>query len=136
VAGVPRAAGLLERGAQARRRQPQAVTAGADAAADRPLRCLRCGHLVTREAARIRIGGSHEHGFVNPAGVSFHIGCFREAPGCAPRGEPSDEHTWFPGHSWRVAFCRGCGVHLGWAFSAPGTEGFYGLVLGAISRSP
>src|SRR5690348_5321054 len=38
--------------------------------------CATCGHAITRERERIRIHDAHEHRFMNPAGLLFHIGCF------------------------------------------------------------
>lgn len=32
-------------------------------------------------------------------------------------GDPTEEHTWFPGYAWRMAHCRACQRHLGWGFS-------------------
>jgi hypothetical protein len=36
--------------------------------------------------------------------------------------------TWFAGHVWSFALCRGCKSHLGWFFEK-GETTFYGLVL-------
>src|SRR5207245_8018672 len=33
------------------------------------LRCAACDHRITDDAYRIEMSGSHEHTFVNPAGV-------------------------------------------------------------------
>ncbi|MBI4954490.1 MAG: hypothetical protein HY908_20870 [Myxococcales bacterium] len=103
-----------------------------EAATDRARRllCAGCRSPVTDTAARVAIGGSHEHTFVNPSGYVFRIGCFRAAPGCTHVGDSSTEWSWFPGHAWQVALCGRCSVHLGWAFSADGREAlFHGLVL-------
>ena len=43
-------------------------------------------------------------------------------------GEPTTEHSWFPGYTWRIALCSRCRNHLGWLFQGHG-EGFYGLIL-------
>ena len=48
------------------------------------------------------------------------------APGAAPAGGASDEFTWFPGYSWRIALCRDCGRHMGWQFL--GDDDFFGLI--------
>jgi hypothetical protein len=95
------------------------------------LACSACGQAITTAAARIHVGGSHEHRFTNPHGFQFHIGCFSEAPGCAVAGEPSTFFTWFPGHSWQVEGCSRCDAHLGWLFRSAG-HGFHGLVLGRL----
>ena len=64
----------------------------------------------------MQVRGSHTHTFFNPAGIVFELGCFQGAPGCLVVGEPSFEFTWFPGHTWRIALCRQCQMHLGWLF--------------------
>jgi hypothetical protein len=87
---------------------------------------LRPPHHVS--ARRIELGGAHEHRKTKPAGVTFHIGCFRHAPGAKGWGGAFAEHSWFAGHIWRIALCAGCNSHLGWGFEAGG-ERFYGLIL-------
>jgi hypothetical protein len=91
--------------------------------------CFLCGRRITGAAARISVQGGHEHGFSNPAGFAFRIGCFSQAPGCAAEGTPTAEHTWFAGCRWRYALCAGCRVHLGWEYSSMGGDGFFGLIL-------
>ncbi len=94
---------------------------------DRVLACSSCLHAVTTSAARIEVGGRHEHSFVNPHGLRFRIGCFASAA-AVPVGEPSAYWTWFPGFRWQIAVCAGCSGHLGWRFlSADST--FHGLIL-------
>jgi len=94
----------------------------------RSLRCQECGNLITSRSARIEVSGTHEHARVNPAGVSYIIGCFRVAPGCAATGERSAYFTWFPGYLWQVVLCSRCARHLGWVFHGEG-EPFHGLIL-------
>ncbi|MEC7397534.1 MAG: hypothetical protein VX639_10340 [Pseudomonadota bacterium] len=36
------------------------------------------------------------------------------------------EFSWIDGHAWLIAFCEGCGIHLGWRFK--GERVFFGLV--------
>jgi hypothetical protein len=88
---------------------------------------------VTTTAARIEAGGGHEHTFVNPHGIRYHIGCFATAAGCVPVGEPSAYWTWFPGHTWRIEVCRNCREHLGWLFESADSE-FHGLVLDRLAE--
>ena len=45
------------------------------------LYCTYCSKLITSGDQRIQIGESHKHVFTNPAGITFSIGCFREASG-------------------------------------------------------
>jgi hypothetical protein len=92
------------------------------------LLCRACGHAITSTRERLAVDGAHEHRKTNPGGFTFRIGCFRHAPGAVGWGEAAAEHTWFAGHTWRIALCAGCGVHLGWAFQGEGSR-FHGLVL-------
>ena len=96
-----------------------------------PLCCARCGHRVSDGRERTERLGRHEHGFMNPHGFSFRVGCFAAAPGCAAAGPATLEHTWFPGLAWRLALCAGCGEHLGWVYEGEGDR-FWGLVLARI----
>ena len=94
--------------------------------------CVRCRHLITAQEQRIDVNGAHRHTCTNPHGLTFDIGCFREAPGCAALGEATTEFTWFPGYAWRIADCAKCGAHLGWSFTSLG-GGFYGLILNRLT---
>ncbi len=100
----------------------------------RALVCLQCGAAIASPEARIEVKGAHEHAFFNPHGVIFRIGCFNEAPGCAPVGQASAEFSWFPGRLWRVAHCRGCQAHLGWSFLCADAPAFYGLILDRLTE--
>lgn len=86
------------------------------------------------------MNGAHEHTFVNPAGFSFHIGCFSAAPGCTHHGALEAAFSWFPGWSWQLAACARCGNHLGWLYRAEldgvspqsSSAPFHGLILAAL----
>jgi hypothetical protein len=71
--------------------------------------------------------GSHEHTFRNPAAYSFHLVCYREAPGCRREGAATLDATWFSGYAWSFALCAGCGQHMGW-FYGRGNDSFAGLI--------
>ena len=98
---------------------------------DRPILCARCRNPVTHHSERIVVQGSHEHNFTNPAGITFQIGCFREAPGCVGSGSGTMEYTWFVGYEWRIAACTKCQTHLGWQFTSQ-TDSFFGLILNRL----
>jgi len=100
---------------------------GAIVKEERRISCAECGHGITRDDARIAIGGAHVHTFKNPSAIDYTIGCFGDAPGCRGVGERSTVWTWFPGHAWQVAVCARCGAHLGWSFHGGST--FWGLIL-------
>lgn len=97
--------------------------------------CAACLAVITTTRQRIAVQGSHDHRFVNPAGLVFHIGCFAEAVGSTIVGPDSLEYPWFPGFAWRYAMCGGCGTHLGWHFRAERKPSFFGLVLDRL-RAP
>lgn len=94
--------------------------------------CVRCGHAITDRSRQIAVNGAHAHTCTNPHGLTFHIGCFREAPGCTASGEATVKFTWFPGYAWRIADCAKCGMHLGWLFLSS-ADGFYGLIVDRLS---
>lgn len=94
------------------------------------LYCHLCRHQVTDRGQRISLQGGHVHTRTNPAGYVYDFGCYQNAPGCRSLGPRTDEHTWFPGHSWQIAVCGNCGEHLGWLFN--GVSRFYGLIIGRL----
>ncbi len=101
---------------------------------DRRLFYTACHHPVTHQDERIIVHGDYEHTFTNPQGVVYHIGCFREAAGCAPIGEATTAYTWFKGYAWRIALCASCRAHLGWFFqSADGY--FHGLITSRLASA-
>lgn len=101
-----------------------------DRPADDRLLCAACGDWVTRQAWRIAVGDSHAHTCTNPAGITFDVGCFADAPGARAVGPATARHTWFAGYRWRIAVCAGCGAHLGWVFAGGGAPAaFHGLIL-------
>lgn len=95
---------------------------------DDTVRCRACGHDVTRRRLAIEVSGAHDHTFRNPAGYSFHVVCFSDAPGCRADGIPTSEHTWFAGFEWNYAVCGNCTGHLGWWFIG-GDRSFVGLIV-------
>jgi len=99
---------------------------------EKRLFCAACRHPVTHQDERIIVQGAHEHRFTNPQGISYHVGCFREAAGCAPSGEATTEYTWFKGYAWRIASCAHCQVYLGWYFQAS-ADYFHGLIVDRLT---
>jgi hypothetical protein len=112
--------------------RPQDRPAGED---EEVLLCRRCRNVVTAPAEKIDVNGAHCHGFTNPHGLFFELGCFRHAPGCAYSSDASWEFTWFPGYSWRIAVCRACMGHLGWLFTSDSRR-FTGLILSELVAGP
>ncbi len=99
------------------------------AQADRFLRCRACGFAIARDSDRIRVRDTHEHRCINPHGIQFHIGCFRQAPGATEIGKETLEHTWFAGYRWRIMLCAGCTTHVGWGFHGQEGDRFCALIL-------
>jgi len=93
---------------------------------DQAIRCAVCSAVITHHNQALQINNRHEHTFFNPAGITFELRCFRQAPGGSPHGEPSAEFTWFPGYRWQIVLCATCRTHLGWLFT--GTQSFFGLI--------
>jgi len=58
------------------------------------VRCKSCGHVVTDPEFAIE---PPEHTFRNPAGYSFHVVCYSDAPGAADVGKSTTTDSWFPG---------------------------------------
>jgi len=95
---------------------------------DHVIICRECGNPVTAPDFIITVNNHHKHTFINPAGVTYQIGCFSSAEGCIVYGEPVIDHTWFAGFAWNYSVCSNCQLHLGWHFQNNG-EGFFGLIL-------
>lgn len=102
-----------------------------DAGDERVVVCRACKAAVARYEDRVVIGGGDLHTFVNPQGQVFELLCFARAQGAVGIGEGTLAYTWFPGHAWRVAVCRACGVQLGWRYD--GAALFWGLIRDALS---
>jgi hypothetical protein len=129
---------------------------------ERTIVCAACGASITSRGQRIAIQSAHEHRFMNPAGILFHIGYFAHAIGCTIVGPDSLEYPWFPGFAWRFAMCASCGQHPGWhfrrarecrralpecthrgslkepfqgSFLGDGHDGFFGLILDRLRQA-
>jgi cereblon len=95
-------------------------------------KCSFCASVVTYSDRLVAIAQSKTHSFTNPAGVRCEFYTFASCPGAIPIGNPTQEHTWFPGYQWSLALCRNCGNHLGWLYESvsrtrkPG--GFWGIL--------
>jgi hypothetical protein len=120
--------GQRPHGAPQLRAQPEAK---AQQALPARLLCAACLSFIAEARSRISVNGAHAHTFINPAGVIHKVGCFANAPGARAVGEACAYWTWFPGFSWRVAVCGGCGEHIGWCFLAA-EQRFVALLLERI----
>ncbi|MFO8113334.1 MAG: cereblon family protein [Desulfosalsimonadaceae bacterium] len=99
------------------------------------LLCRRCGFPITSEPNRIAVNGAHYHTFANPHGIVYEIACFRSAAGCTAAGRPTSEFSWFPPRWWQVAVCGSCMTHMGWRFSSPDHDVFFGLIIDRLIKS-
>ena len=95
----------------------------------RNLICKVCSGKVTSKKDQFTKNGCDEHGFFNPHGIAFVLGCFNRAPGCVISGDPSTEFSWFKGYTWSFAMCVHCREHLGWFFQGRDGDSFFGLIL-------
>jgi hypothetical protein len=95
--------------------------------------CAWCLNRVANERDRFSYGGQDEFVFSNPKGIRFDIVTFSQTVGCRDAGEPTLEHTWFPGHSWSYCHCDRCGQHLGWYYD--GQFQFAGLIKNRLVRA-
>jgi hypothetical protein len=100
-----------------------------DVQKQKTVRCKNCGHEVTKPTLAIQ---PHEHSFRNPAGYSFHVLRYSDAPGAADVGEATNEVSWFPGYDWTFAICNQCHSHLGWWYH--GKDRFAGLIATRLIR--
>jgi hypothetical protein len=96
---------------------------------EKNLYCATCNWKITKEDQKTSMRGKTEHTFFNPQGNVFHIGCFKEAPGCMAVGLPSYEFSWFSGYAWQIICCSSCQEHLGWIFLQGLESHFFGLIL-------
>ena len=97
------------------------------------LACAVCLQHITTTAARAVVNGRHNHVFCNPHGHVFDISCFSSAANYTVAGPPSDEFTWFPGHTWEIILCAACHTHLGWRFTNP-SAGFFGIISSLLTE--
>lgn len=96
--------------------------------------CKQCHQQITQPGFQLNIQGRHEHTFANPSGIVFDIKCFSNAQGFSFIGPPSEEFTWFSGHTWRIIICSSCLTHIGWYFVNSSGKGFFGFIADRIAR--
>lgn len=99
--------------------------------------CSNCGGLITSSDRLLAVNGSHRHLFVNPAGIECRFYTFASCPGSIATGIPTEEDSWFEGYGWHLAFCRVCGLHLGWHYEAASAEArpleFWGILIAQLT---
>lgn len=98
------------------------------------LLCHICQNAVTRTGEQTEIGVSNHYRFTNPAGITYSVDCFRNAPGCAIIGDPTEQDSWFGSYRWQIAICCECREHLGWYYQNASERYFFGLIPDRLVR--
>lgn len=98
--------------------------------------CARCDTLLADAADAVTLPGRPAvEAHLNPHGIVYRVRTFRAAA-VAVSGPLVPAFTWYPGYAWRLATCRGCTEHLGWAYLrivGEGVPSFVGLIDGRIT---
>lgn len=98
--------------------------------------CARCGTVITYSDAVVRINGTEDHSFLNPAGLRCNFTTFAYCEHVLVHDQLYVEHSWFPGYGWRFLLCSSCNQHLGWKYDAVGPatrpEDFFGVLFDAV----
>jgi len=94
--------------------------------------CAWCMNRVAADQDRFQYEGKDTFAFSNPEGILFRIITFSRTLGCRELGQPTLEHTWFPGHTWSFCHCNQCRQHLGWFYA--GAHHFVGLIIDRLVR--
>ncbi|CAM9387719.1 unnamed protein product [Pylaiella littoralis] len=93
----------------------------------RALCCAGCGTGIAWEGDVFTLPGAegvvgayvNPMGYVHQASMTFYYTVtVRDARNLVLVGTPEEEHSWFPGYAWTLAYCEGCPDHLGWHFTA------------------
>ena len=92
------------------------------------LLCKACLHTITTYENIKIIDGKILHIFINPSGIMYEIGCFKEAIGAITTGDFTNDFSWFPAYDWKYTLCGNCMQHLGWFYASEGNT-FYGLII-------
>ncbi len=92
------------------------------------VRCRCCDGYITENQYLVPINNQTNHFFTNPSGLGFDLLSYEQASGCSVSGKLTDYFCWFEGFQWQYAYCKQCGVHLGWYYSCEGISGFFGLI--------
>ena len=101
------------------------------------MRCRACARALAARGARAPLPDGRDRGtFSNPAGHSFELLAFSEAPGAIAVTPPSTAFAWFAGYAWQVALCRGCEGHVGWRFASLDEQrpAFVALIADAVDN--
>jgi len=98
----------------------------------RVLVCRRCGLQLGQGADIFSMSKEGpQSAFVNPGGAVHETLTLYKAKNLRLHGQPSTDHSWFPGYAWTITECGRCGDHIGWKFTATSRrlspDKFYGI---------
>ena len=81
------------------------------------LHCLHCSMRLAdcQDLVQLSDEGVGAH-YVNSHGVVHDMLTAKKAS-VHIVGDPEADHSWFPGFSWQICYCRQCRMHLGWLFT-------------------
>ncbi|KAH7429506.1 hypothetical protein KP509_09G053000 [Ceratopteris richardii] len=83
------------------------------------LNCKWCFALIAnRSDILVMSGEGPVDTFVNPHGIVHETLTLFRTEGLNLVGDPETLHSWFPGYSWTLAYCRVCNAHMGWHYKA------------------
>ena len=83
--------------------------------------CSACNVSLSNVDCVFTVGGAegttgnfvNEHGFIHQVVTLRRI----DEEEIILQGPPSTENSYFPGYSWTITYCQGCGSLLGWKFN-------------------
>ncbi len=106
--------------------------------ASKAYHCASCGTYITNSEATIKINGSEDHSFVNPAGIQCNFRTFAECENVLVSEEIFLQHSWFPSYGWRFVVCSACSWHLGWKYDTMAgkvrPKSFFGVLTNAVEE--
>lgn len=109
-----------------------AFAVGATPPAQRGLFCRRCGakistaehyHKVPHDSSHVQLlpelaQQAEVARFRNPNSMWFDVVTFKRVTNVIGKGPLSRKHTFFPPFRWQPIYCKSCGAHIGWKFTA------------------
>lgn len=83
------------------------------------IRCKHCLALIARRGDKVVMSSDDTVGaYVKPYDSAQEVITVHNASGLALHGNPSKDHSWFPGYTWTIALCAACESNIGWLFRA------------------
>lgn len=100
---------------------------------DRVFVCCHCNKFIGLQSDMFPMNKEGpQSAYCNSGGIIHETVTLYKAQGMIlSREGPSSEYTWFPGYAWTIVTCEGCGIHMGWRFTAENNSlrprAFWGL---------